>query len=149
LAYAIIRVGGKQHRVREGEWLLVDRLPHEAGATFEPDVMLVGGDGDTLLGSDELKGAVVTARVTEHVLGEKVIVGKHKRRTGYRRRNGFRARLSKIEIESIGAKPARASRAKKAAPAGEEASAAVAAETEEAAPKPTRRRTSKAAETGE
>jgi large subunit ribosomal protein L21 len=152
LAYAIIRVGGKQHRVREGEWLLVDRLPHEEGATFEPDVMLVGGDGDTLLGPDELKGAVVTARVTEHVLGEKVIVGKHKRRTGYRRRNGFRARLSKIEIQSIGAKPARASRAKKAVPADEDATPAVAAEapaTEEAAPKPARRRAPKAAETGE
>jgi large subunit ribosomal protein L21 len=152
LAYAIIKVGGKQHRVREGEWLLVDRLPHEAGATFEPDVMLVGGDGDTLLGPDELKGTVVTARVAEHLLGEKVIVGKHKRRTGYRRRNGFRARLSKIEIQSIGAKPARASRAKKAAPADKEAPAAVATDasgTDEAPPKPARRRTTKAAEAGE
>ena len=55
MGYAIIRVGGKQHRVREGEWLLVDRLPYEEGATFHPDVLLVGGDGDTLLG-DGLAG---------------------------------------------------------------------------------------------
>lgn len=102
MSYAIIRVGGKQHRVREGEWLLVDRLPVEEGQTFQPDVLLVGGDGETLLG-EEAAGTPVTARVTEHVLGPKLVIGKHRRRTGYRRRNGFRARLSKIEIESIGA----------------------------------------------
>ena len=138
MTYAIIHVGGKQHRVREGEWLLVDRLPLEEGATFQPDVLLIGGDGDALLG-DELAGKQVTARVTAHVLGEKVIVGKHKRRTGYRRRNGFRARLSRIEIESIGAaKPARATRAKaaeaKAAEAAEPADAEAPAEKPKAAP---------------
>lgn len=112
MSYAIIHVGGKQYRVREGEWLLVDRLPYDEGATFNPDVLLIGGDGDALLGQ-ELVGKTVTATVTEHVLGEKVIVGKHRRRTGYRRRNGFRARLTKIQIESIGAaKPARRSRKK-------------------------------------
>lgn len=148
MAYAIIKVGGKQHRVREGEWLLVDRLPHDEGATFEPDVLLLGGEGETLLGPDELKGKVVTARVAEHVLGEKIVVGKHKRRTGYRRRNGFRARLSKIEIQSIGGKPARASRAKKAAAPAEEtpAPAEAAATAEAEAPKPTRRRPTKAPE---
>jgi large subunit ribosomal protein L21 len=148
LVYAIISVGGKQHRVREGEWLLVDRLPHEEGATFKPDVLLLGGDGETLLGADEVKGSVVTARVVAHVLGDKIIVGKHKRRTGYRRRNGFRARLSKIEIESIGAKPARASRAKKASAAERpaEPAEATAGPAEEAKPKSTRRRTAKAAE---
>jgi large subunit ribosomal protein L21 len=155
LAYAIIKVGGKQHRVREGEWLLVDRLPHDEGATFEPDVLLLGGEGEALLGPDELKGTVVTARVAEHLLGQKIVIGKHKRRTGYRRRNGFRARLSKIEIESIGAKPARPSRAKKAAAPAEEvpapaeeapAPAEVAATPEAEAPKATRRRSTKAPE---
>ena len=147
MAYAIIKVGGKQHRVREGEWLLVDRLPHDEGATFEPDVLLLGGEGEALLGPEELKGKVVTARVTEHLLGEKIVIGKHKRRTGYRRRNGFRARLSKIEIESIGAKPARASRAKKAAAPAEESPAPEAAASAEAeAPKATRRRSTKAPE---
>jgi large subunit ribosomal protein L21 len=99
--YAVIAVGGKQYRVREGEWLLVDRLPVEEGRTFHPDVLLLGGDGEPKLG-DKLKGQQVTAKVTAHVLGEKVIVGKHKRRTGYRRRNGHRSRLSRIEIQTIG-----------------------------------------------
>ena len=115
MAYAIIKVGGKQHRVREGERLLVDRLAYEEGATFSPDVMLVGGDGVTLLGADAA-GVQVTARVAAHVLGKKVIVGKHRQRTGFRKRNGFRARLSEIHIETIGAaKPARPARKKAAA----------------------------------
>lgn len=111
-AYAVISVGGKQYRVREGERLLVDRLPYDEGKTFHPDLLLLGGDGEPKLG-DGLKGAEVTAKVAAHVLGEKVIVGKHRRRTGYRRRNGFRARLSQIEIQAIGTKAARTSTAKK------------------------------------
>jgi large subunit ribosomal protein L21 len=99
--YAIIVVGGKQYRVREGERLLVDRVPHDEGKTFHPDLLMLGGDGDPSLG-DALKGAQVTAKVAAHVLGKKVIVGKHRRRTGYRRRNGHRSRLTQIEIESIG-----------------------------------------------
>jgi large subunit ribosomal protein L21 len=136
MTYAIIKVGGKQHRVREGEWLLVDRLPVEEGKTFQPDVLLIGGDGEALLG-DELSGKQVTARVTEHVLGPKIVIGKHRRRTGYRRRNGFRARLSKIEIESIGAK--RASRSRKTTAAAAPASEGAAEEK----PKRTRRTTKK------
>ena len=99
--YAVIAVGGKQYRVREGEWLLVDRVPVDEGKTFHPDLLFLGGDGEAKLG-DKLKGQQVTAKVAEHVLGEKVIVGKHKRRTGYRRRNGHRSRLSRIEIQTIG-----------------------------------------------
>jgi large subunit ribosomal protein L21 len=99
--YAVIAVGGKQYRVREGERLLVDRVSVDEGKTFHPDLLLLGGDGDPKLG-DKLKGAQVTAKVSAHVLGEKVIVGKHKRRTGYRRRNGHRSRLTQIEIQSIG-----------------------------------------------
>jgi large subunit ribosomal protein L21 len=114
VSYAIIAVGGKQYRVREGERLLVDRLPHDEGKTFHPDVIMLGGDGDPKLGG-ALKGAQVTAKVAEHVLGKKVIVGKHRRRTGYRRRNGHRSRLTQIEIQSIGTKAARASTAKKTA----------------------------------
>ena len=113
-SYAIIALGGKQYRVREGQWLLVDRLPHDEGKTFHPDLVMLGGDGEPKLG-DELKGAQVTAKVSEHVLGKKVIVGKHRRRTGYRRRNGHRSRLSRIEIQSIGKKATRSTTAKKTA----------------------------------
>jgi large subunit ribosomal protein L21 len=111
--YAVISVGGKQYRVREGQRLLVDRLPYDEGKTFQPDVLLVGGDGEAKLGDSELKGQQVTARVAAHVLGEKVIVGKHKRRTGYRRRKGHRSRLSQIEIQAIGKKSARGTAAAK------------------------------------
>lgn len=111
--YAVISVGGKQYRVREGQRLLVDRLPYDEGKTFHPDLLLLGGDGEAKLGDGELKGQQVTARVAAHVLGEKVIVGKHKRRTGYRRRKGHRSRLSQIEIQAIGKKTTRASTATK------------------------------------
>jgi large subunit ribosomal protein L21 len=112
--YAIIAVGGKQYRVREGEYLLVDRVAVDEGKTFHPDLLLLGGDGEPKMG-DKLKGQQVTAKVAEHVLGEKVIVGKHKRRTGYRRRNGHRSRLSRIEIQTIGKQAARQTTAKKPA----------------------------------
>ena len=95
MTYAIIRVGGKQYRVREGERLLVDRLKHDDGATFHPDVLFVGGDG-------EADRVTVTVRVVGQRLGEKIRIGKYRRRTGYRRHIGFRSRLSEIEIEAIG-----------------------------------------------
>src|SRR5215207_8772667 len=113
-SYAIISLGGKQYRVREGERLLVERLPHDEGKTFHPDLIMLGGDGEPKLG-DALKGAQVTAKVAAHVLGEKVIVGKHKRRTGYRRRNGHRSRLSQIEIQTIGKQASRATTSRKEA----------------------------------
>jgi large subunit ribosomal protein L21 len=111
-AYAIIAVGGKQYRVREGEYLLVDRVAHDEGKTFHPDLLMLGGGGEPKLG-DKVKGQQVTAKVAAHVLGEKVIVGKHKRRTGYRRRNGHRSRLTRIEIQSIGKQAAAKPAAKK------------------------------------
>ena len=104
MSYAIIAVGGKQYRVEEGERLLVDRVETEPGKTFTPHVLLVGGDGKATLDSK----LTVTARVVEHVRGEKVRIGKYRPKTGYRRHTGFRAALSAIEIESIGAKRATA-----------------------------------------
>jgi large subunit ribosomal protein L21 len=101
MSYAIISLGGKQYRVREGERLLVDRLPQDEGKTFHPPLLLLGGDGDADL---QPKGVTVTARVVKHVLGEKVRIGKYRPKTGYRRHTGYRSRLSQIEIEAIGAK---------------------------------------------
>ena len=82
--YAIIKLGNKQHRVRDGETLVVDRVATEEGKTFEPVVLL----GDTK----------VTATVVAHERGPKIIVGKYKRRTGYKRHTGFRAATSRVEI---------------------------------------------------
>jgi large subunit ribosomal protein L21 len=122
-SYAVISVGGKQYRVREGQRLLVDRMTVEEGKTFQPDLLMLGGEGDPKLG-DGLKGEQVTAKVAAHVLGEKIVVGKHRRRTGYRRRNGFRARLTQIEIQTIGKKATRSTAAKKEAAGKKPASAA-------------------------
>jgi large subunit ribosomal protein L21 len=99
MSYAIIHVGGKQYRVREGERLLVDRLKTDEGKTFNPRVLLVGGNGQT----DLTPSTTVTARVVGHVLGDKIRIGKYKKRTGYRKHTGFRSSLTQIEIESIGA----------------------------------------------
>ena len=108
--YAIIRLGGKQYRVREGEYIVVDRVKTEAGKSFTPDVLL-GADGVT-----------VTATVLSHERGPKIRIGKYRKRTGYKRHNGFRAATSRIEFSLGGAKKAAAP--KKAA----EAKAAAAAE---------------------
>ena len=111
MSYAIITVGGKQYRVQEGERLLVDRVKTDAGQTFNPRVLLVGGDGST----DLAPSTTVTARVVDHVLGEKVRIGKYRQRTGYKRHTGFRSRLSQIQIESIGAATKKAAAKPKAA----------------------------------
>lgn len=100
MTYAIIKVAGKQYRVREGERLLVDRLAEDDGATISPAVLLVGGDGAPVLAPSDVK---VTARVLGAVKGPKIRIGKYKKRTGYRRHTGFRASLTQIEIEAIGA----------------------------------------------
>ena len=102
--YAIIALGGKQYVVREGERLLVDRVRTDEGKTFNPGVLFVGGDGGGVLAPQ----AQVTARVVGHVLGEKVRIGKYRPKSGYRRHTGFRARLSQIEIQSIGGAAKRA-----------------------------------------
>jgi large subunit ribosomal protein L21 len=127
MSYAIITVGGKQYRVQEGERLVVDRVKTDEGKTFNPRVLLVGGDGQT----DLTPSTTVTARVVGHVLGDKVEIGKYRRRTGYRRHTGFRSRLTEIEIEAIGAG------GRKAAPKQEEkpkAEAASKSKAEAAAP---------------
>jgi large subunit ribosomal protein L21 len=110
--YAIISLGGKQYRVREGEKLLVDRLATDEGKTFHPDVLFTGGDG----GGNLSPRVQVTAKVVGHVRGEKVRIGKRRPKSGYRRQTGFRSALSQIEIQSIGASSKRAA-ASESAPA--------------------------------
>jgi len=128
MSYAIITVGGKQYRVQEGERLLVDRVKTDAGQTFTPRVLLVGGDGNT----DLAPSTTVTARVVDHVLGEKVRIGKYRQRTGYKRHTGFRASLTQIEIESIGAATKKAAAKPKAEAAPKPKAEPKTAETAEA-----------------
>jgi large subunit ribosomal protein L21 len=129
MSYAIISLQGKQYRVQPGERLLVDRLKADEGSTFEPRVLLVGGDGKT----DLSPSTTVTARIVGHELGEKIRIGKYKKRTGYKKHTGHRSRLTRIEIESIGAaarKAAAKPKAEKAeAPKAEVPKADAAAET--------------------
>src|SRR5436305_12783581 len=97
--YAIISLGGKQYRVREGERLLVDRLTTDEGKTFHPDVLFTGGDGSANL-SPRVQ---VTAKVVGHVRGAKGRIGKRRPKSGYRRQTGVRSALAQIEVQSIGA----------------------------------------------
>jgi len=133
--YAIISVGGKQYRVSEGEKLLVDRVKTDEGKTFHPDILFAGGDGKA-----DLKPKIqVTAKVLGHVKGEKIRIGKYRRRTGYRRHTGYRSSLTQIEITAIGAK--RSTAAKKSATSSEKPAAsaekpAASAEKKPAARKP-------------
>jgi len=121
VTYAIIKVAGKQYRVREGERLLVDRLHEDDGATFSPAVLLVGGEGEPVIAPGDVK---VTARVLGAAKGPKIRIGKYKKRTGYRRHTGFRASLTQIEIESIGGKRAAESKKREEKAAPEEKAAA-------------------------
>src|SRR5262249_55863002 len=103
-SYAIIRLGNKQHRVHDGETLVVDRLSTQPGESFQPDVLL--GDG------------MVTATVLAHERGPKIRIGKYRRRTGYKRHNGYRSATSRVKI-SLGVTPRRAAAKKEAAPQAE------------------------------
>ena len=84
--YAVIALGGKQYRVREGERLLVDRLAHAEGESFEPRVLATGDGGEIA------DGGAVTATVEEHLLGRKVRVFTYKPKRNSRRRRGHHPR---------------------------------------------------------
>ncbi|HEU0304306.1 MAG TPA: 50S ribosomal protein L21 [Gaiellaceae bacterium] len=123
--YAIISLQGKQYRVEEGQRLIVDRLSAPADKPFHPTVLFVGGDGKAEFSP---KGAQVTAKVVQDVLGDKLRIGKYKPKTGYRRHTGHRSKLTEIEITAIGlkAEPKKAAEkpaAEKKAPAKPKAAA--------------------------
>ena len=111
MSYAIISLGGKQYRVQEGQRLLVDRLAHDDGKSFHPDVLFLGGDGKAEFAP---KGTPVTVKVLGSAQGEKIRIGKYKKRTGYRRHTGHRSKLTQIEITAIGAKAPAKPKAEKA-----------------------------------
>src|SRR4029453_3151566 len=87
------------------------------GKTVKPPVLFPGRDGEAELGP---KGTTVTAKVVGHVLGEKIRVGKYRRRTGYSRHTGHRSRLTEIEIQSIERKTERAAAKPKAETASQD-----------------------------
>jgi large subunit ribosomal protein L21 len=101
--YAIIRTGGKQYRVAEGDTIHVESLTAPVGETVTlGEVLLVGRDGeDTRLGAPLLQGATVAATVVESGRGEKIRVFKYKKRKHYRRTRGHRQSFTALRIDRI------------------------------------------------
>jgi large subunit ribosomal protein L21 len=117
--YAIIKTGGKQYRVAQGDTLLIERLPDAEGATVVLEPLLYV-DGDNVLDGDALSKVSVTAKVVAHERGPKLRVVKFKPKRGYKRRNGHRQELTRIEIDSIGSGSGSRSRSRAKAAATEE-----------------------------
>ena len=98
--YAIVKTGGKQYRVEEGQSLLVERLAADDGAktTLEP-LLLV--DGSNVVDGEELAKVSVEARVVGHERGPKLRIVKFKPKRGYKRRTGHRQNLTRIEVTEV------------------------------------------------
>ena len=100
--YAIVRTGGKQYRVAEGETIYVESLQAPVGESITlGEVLLVGSDEATKLGSPFLTGAKVAATVVESGRGAKIRVFKYKKRKHYRRTRGHRQSFTALRIDSI------------------------------------------------
>jgi large subunit ribosomal protein L21 len=99
-AYAIVKTGGKQYRVEQGQTLLVERLPVGDGdsVVLEP---LLFVDGSSVVDGDDLSGVSVTARVVAHERGPKLRIVKFKPKRGYKRRTGHRQNLTRIEVTEV------------------------------------------------
>ncbi|MEY2542027.1 MAG: large subunit ribosomal protein [Verrucomicrobiota bacterium] len=111
MTYAIIKTGGRQYRIAEGDTIDVDLIEMEAGKTATFDDVLMYADGDKLTHGDPLiSGAKVTAEIVEQRKDKKVIAFKFRRRKGYHRTVGHRRKLTRVKIKSInvGAKKAAA-----------------------------------------
>ncbi|KKR86669.1 MAG: 50S ribosomal protein L21 [Candidatus Uhrbacteria bacterium GW2011_GWF2_41_16] len=101
--FAIIRTGGKQYEVQEGQELKIEKLELEVGATMEFDVLLLADEEgkDVKVGTPLVSGAKVKAKVLEHGKADKVSVVKYKAKSRYRRNVGHRQPFTKIKIEKI------------------------------------------------
>jgi large subunit ribosomal protein L21 len=97
--YAVFKTGGKQYRVAAGDQVRVEKLPGNAGDTFD-QVLMVGGDA-LKLGKPLLGGAKVEAKIVTQGLGKKLIVFKFRRRKNYRRKNGHRQPFTALQIVNI------------------------------------------------
>lgn len=105
MAYAVVQTGGKQYRVEPGATLLVEKLSGagEEGSKVELDqVLLIGGDGETVVGTPTVAGAVVRATVADpDSKGKKLIVFKYKNKIRYRRKLGHRQHYTKLVVDEI------------------------------------------------
>jgi large subunit ribosomal protein L21 len=100
--YAVIKTGGKQYRVEPNDILKIEKLEGEAGDKIEfTEVLMVGEDGDTVIGAPLVEGAKVTAEVLEQARAAKIIVFKKKRRHNYRRKKSHRQHQTVVRISDI------------------------------------------------
>ena len=100
--YAIIRSGGKQYRVQQGDRLVVEKLPGQKGDTIDLSDVLAVGEGESLkLGTPLVAGAKVTATITEQGKGPKLIIFKKRRRKDFRNKKGHRQSLTELKIQAI------------------------------------------------
>ncbi len=105
--YAIVEIAGQQFKVVKDQRLFVHRLQDKEGAKISFDkVLLIDNDGKINVGAPVVAGASVSAKVLEHLKGDKVLVFKKKRRKGYQKENGHRQYLTQIQIEGISEKGA-------------------------------------------
>ncbi len=104
MEYAVVKIGGSQYKVKEGDELEVDRLPQKEGEEIEfPEVLLVVSDGEVKIGQPQVLGTTVKAKILSHFKGEKIRVARFKAKSRYRKVRGFRPYLTKIKIEKIDA----------------------------------------------
>jgi large subunit ribosomal protein L21 len=100
--YAVIKTGGKQYRVTEGETLKVEKLDAEEGASVEFDQVLMIADGDRIqVGTPYVEGARVTATVKSQGRGPKVVIVKFRRRKHYRKTQGHRQSYTELRVSDI------------------------------------------------
>ena len=100
--YAIIKTGGKQYRVSEGDVITIEKLDVAAEGTVSFDeVVTVVKDGDVKVGTPLVDGAKVPGTVLEHGKAKKILVFKYKAKSNYRRRQGHRQPFTKVRIEKI------------------------------------------------
>lgn len=112
--YAIIRAGGKQAKVHEGDELDVERIKGTDAVSFTP-LLIVGDDGDVISDKDALGKATVTADILGDSAGPKIDIFKYKNKTGYRRRQGHRQKYTRIKVTKISTGAKKATKAKKKA----------------------------------
>ena len=103
VVYAIVKAGGRQEKVSVGDVVVVDKLADEIGASIElQPLMLVDGDAITVEPS-ALEKVTVKAEVVDSAKGPKISIIKYKNKTGYKKRQGFRAELTTVKITAINA----------------------------------------------
>jgi large subunit ribosomal protein L21 len=99
---AIISLGGTQHNIKEGDEIITNRISEDEGKTFVcEDVLMINNNGDSIVGTPNVKNAKVELEVEEHFKGDKVIAYKFKKRKRYERKKGHRQPLSRLRVKSI------------------------------------------------